>query len=246
MATESLTYAQIAERLGINAEAARGLVRRHHLPRSTANDGKTVILVDLDEIQHRKSARKPGGVQEDSGRTRLEELLARVTELEAELTAANERAGGFRADYERERDRGDRLMATHDSLVTELGALRKAMEVQADATRSPTGGHLDAARNPGGGRPDTADSMLKADVDRLTAELASERAAQQVDRELQTAQLAQRDAELAAARAAADKATAELVELARRLAQIAEKQNAEPEPPRRSAAGRAWRWFLRN
>jgi DNA-binding CsgD family transcriptional regulator len=35
MATESLTYAQIAERLGINAEAARGLVRRYHLPRST-------------------------------------------------------------------------------------------------------------------------------------------------------------------------------------------------------------------
>jgi hypothetical protein len=65
MATESLTYAQIAERLGINAEAARGLVRRHHLPRSTGNDGRTVILVDLAEIA---SARKRGGVQEDPKR----------------------------------------------------------------------------------------------------------------------------------------------------------------------------------
>jgi hypothetical protein len=152
MATESLTYAQIAERLGINAEAARGLVRRHHLPRSTANDGKTVILVDMNEIAHRKSARKPGGVREDSGRPRLEELLARIAALEAELAIANERAGGFRVDYERERDRGDRerdradrLMAMHDTLVAELTALRKAMEVQADAARNPGGGHPDVA-----------------------------------------------------------------------------------------------------
>jgi hypothetical protein len=155
MAVESLSYAQIAERLGINPEAARGLVRRHNLPRSTANDGKTVILVDLTEIMHRKSARKPAGVQEDSGRMRLEELLARIAALEAELAIANERAGGFRADYERERDRGDRerdrgdrLMAMHDTLVAELGGLRKAMEVQADAARNPAGGHPEIAEPP--------------------------------------------------------------------------------------------------
>jgi hypothetical protein len=54
MATESLTYAQIAERLGINAEAARGLVRRHHLPRSTANDGKA------SSARRRRHARRTG------------------------------------------------------------------------------------------------------------------------------------------------------------------------------------------
>jgi hypothetical protein len=49
-----------------------------------------------------------------------------------------------------------------------------------------------------------------------------------------------------AVRAVADKATAELVELARRLAAIAETQTsaetaeAEHEPPRRSKLGRAW------
>ena len=47
--------------------------------------------------------------------------------------------------------------------------------------------------------------------------------------------------QLAAARAAADKATAELVALAQRLAEI-----AVPEPSRRSRLGRAWGWFLRN
>jgi chromosome segregation ATPase len=77
-------------------------------------------------------------------------------------------------------------------------------------------------------------ATLKIDLERLTAELAGERAARQADQE-----------QLAAARAAADRAMAELVELARRLAAIAETQTsagtaeAEPEPPRRSKLGRA-------
>jgi chromosome segregation ATPase len=88
---------------------------------------------------------------------------------------------------------------------------------------------------------DRATAELKTDIERLTAELAGERAARQADQ-----------VQLAAARAAADRATAELVELARRLAAIAETQTsaetaeAEPEPLRRSKLGRAWGWFLRN
>jgi hypothetical protein len=45
----------------------------------------TVILVDLIQIVHRKSARKPGAVKEDSSRTRLDKLFARIVALEAEL-----------------------------------------------------------------------------------------------------------------------------------------------------------------
>jgi len=77
-------------------------------------------------------------------------------------------------------------------------------------------------------------ATLKTDLERLTAELAGERAARQADQE-----------QLAAARAAADRATAELVELVKRLAAIAETQSsskmeeAEPEPPQRSKLGRA-------
>ena len=77
-------------------------------------------------------------------------------------------------------------------------------------------------------------ATLKTDLERLTTELASERAARQADQE-----------QLAAARAAADRATAELVELAKRLAAIAKTQTsagtaeAEPEPPQRSKLGRA-------
>ena len=77
-------------------------------------------------------------------------------------------------------------------------------------------------------------SALEAHITTLKTELACERAARH------------------AARAAEDKATAELVELARRLAAITETQTSaetaevEPEPPRRSKVGRAWGWFLRN
>jgi hypothetical protein len=196
MATESLTYAQIAERLNINSEAARSLVRRHRLPRQTANDGKVVVLLDLAELAHKKLNRPLAAVdQPETSRLRLEELWDRIAALEADLRLANERAAGLRSDYERERDRGDRLLAIHEA---ELGAMRKALEDRMEADRSPDGDH----------------------------------AAEQ----------------LAEARAAADKATADLAELARRLATIAEKQTveAEPEPPRRSAGARVWRWFLRN
>jgi hypothetical protein len=47
MPIEQLTYAQIAERLGVTPEAVRALVRRLHLPRLRGNDGKTLIAIDL-------------------------------------------------------------------------------------------------------------------------------------------------------------------------------------------------------
>jgi DNA repair exonuclease SbcCD ATPase subunit len=88
---------------------------------------------------------------------------------------------------------------------------------------------------------DRAAAELKTEIEQLTTELAGERAARRTDQY-----------RLAAAHGTADRATTELVELARRLATIAEKQTstetveAEPEPPRRSKLGRAWGWFLRN
>ena len=66
MATEQLTYAQIAERLGASVEAARAIVTRHHLPRSRSNDGKTLVSIDVKEIQHRRlPARSPGNHRAD-------------------------------------------------------------------------------------------------------------------------------------------------------------------------------------
>jgi hypothetical protein len=126
MPTEQLTYAQIAERLGITSEAARAIVKRHRLPRSRSNDGKTLAAIDLDEIRHKPlPARSPRG---DRAVTDVVATLkARVAELEAELSAEQQCSAGHRADYER--DRADRMVTTQDRLVAELENLRTLMEV---------------------------------------------------------------------------------------------------------------------
>jgi hypothetical protein len=60
MPVEQLTYAHIAERLGVTSEAARAIVKRHRLPRSRSNDGKTMVAVDLDEVRYKPlPARSP-------------------------------------------------------------------------------------------------------------------------------------------------------------------------------------------
>jgi hypothetical protein len=49
------------ERLNCSPEAARALVKRLHLPRQKANDGKVLVSVDLSEINHKPlPARSPG------------------------------------------------------------------------------------------------------------------------------------------------------------------------------------------
>jgi hypothetical protein len=53
MATENLTYADLGERLGVSAQAARALARRLCLPRQKANDGKILVAVDMTEIDHK-------------------------------------------------------------------------------------------------------------------------------------------------------------------------------------------------
>ena len=53
MPIEQLTYLQIADRLGVSAEAARAIVKRNRLPRSRSNDGKTLVAVDLEEVRHK-------------------------------------------------------------------------------------------------------------------------------------------------------------------------------------------------
>jgi hypothetical protein len=124
------------------------------------------------------------------------------------------------------KDSRTRAKVPNDAPVTRLPTARPDAPVKApdDApvTRPPTA-HPDA--------PTLVLALeshivtLKTDIERLTTELAGERAARQADQERHQEQL---------------------VELARRLAEIAEKQTPEPEPPRRSRVGRAWRWFLRN
>jgi cell division protein FtsB len=114
MSIESLTYADLGGRLGTSPEAARALARRLRLPRTTGNDGKARVTVDLADIQYRPSpTRSPGGHRPDIDalNARIEDLQAELAKLESEKSCIEATAAGHRADFERERERCDTIIA---------------------------------------------------------------------------------------------------------------------------------------
>ena len=115
-----LTYAELGERLKISPEAARALVKRHRLPRSRANDGKTLVQVDLTEISHSPVSRAP---QAQSGGTIA--LKQEIEMLRAELADMEAIAKGHRTDFERECERTNKLLAELIRITTETVAARE-------------------------------------------------------------------------------------------------------------------------
>jgi hypothetical protein len=134
---EQLTYVQLAERLSVSPEAARAVVKRNRLPRSRANDGKTLVSVDLEELQYKplplKSARGHQPVTEV-----IAALRARIHTIEAELAAEQQRSAGHRADFEREPERADRMVTVQDRLIAELENLRSLLETTQQSARPVT------------------------------------------------------------------------------------------------------------
>jgi hypothetical protein len=137
MPIEQLTYAQIAERLGVSSEAARAIVKRHRLPRSRSNDGKTLVAVDLDDVRHKPlPARSPRGDQPVTDK--VAGLQAKIASLETELAVEQERSAGHRSDFERERERADRMVTAQDRLIAELEALRALLAAAQELARPIT------------------------------------------------------------------------------------------------------------
>jgi hypothetical protein len=122
MAVEMLSYSQLGERLNCSPEAARALARRLRLPRQMANDGKALVSIDLSEIQHKPmSARSPANHHSATAalKTQIETLQTGLAKLEATFTA-------HRADFERERERLDRLMAEILRAILEAQTAKEA------------------------------------------------------------------------------------------------------------------------
>ena len=114
MSLESLTYTDLGDRLGTSPEAARSLARRLRLRRTTGNDGKARVTVDLTDIQYRPiPARPPGGHRADieALNARVENLQAELARLEVEKNCIEASAAGHRADFEREREQCDNIIA---------------------------------------------------------------------------------------------------------------------------------------
>ncbi len=134
MPVEMLTYAALGERLGCSPEAARALAKRLRLPRQRANDGKALVAVDVAELNHAPILRTVNGRSPDDHRAVATALKTRIKALEAELARLEAAAAVHRADFERERARGDRLMAevlktTADLMAAKEAAARLAVEL---------------------------------------------------------------------------------------------------------------------
>lgn len=120
MSVETLTYAALGARLKISPEAARALSKRLGLPRSLSPDGKALVSIDLAEIRHTP---RPRGAHQ-AGTITL--LTKKIETLQAEITRLEARAAGHRADFERERERADRLLAELLQATAETMAAKEA------------------------------------------------------------------------------------------------------------------------
>jgi hypothetical protein len=148
MPVETLTYAALGARLTISPQAARSLAKRLQLPRSLSDDGKALVSVDVAEIRH--TPRPPLGGESGNAR-----LGARIAALQVEAARLEAMAAGHRADFERERERADRLMvellrATAAAMAAKETAARlEGLTRNAGSTGGSIDSHEQAPRRPG-------------------------------------------------------------------------------------------------
>lgn len=146
MCVELLTYANLSARLAISREAARSLARRRRLPRSRSKDGKALVSVDFFELRYTprpRRARRADPIDASLAKieaVKIEAFKAKVARLEA-VTAGN------RADFERERERADRLavelmQAAAEAAAANAWAARLEDEVALLRTCRPSGGAI--------------------------------------------------------------------------------------------------------
>ena len=119
MSIEMLTYAALGAHLNISPQAARSLSRRLRLPRSLSDDGKALVSVDLAEIRH--TPRPPRGRASS-----IALLAAKIDALTAEIARLETTAADHRADFERERERADRLAVELLQATAETTAAQEA------------------------------------------------------------------------------------------------------------------------
>jgi hypothetical protein len=119
MSVETLTDVAIADRLGFSSGAFRAFVNRL-LPRQRRNTSNAPGAVDLAERLTTTSCAP------DDHQSVVAPLTARIETLEAELAKLEATAAVHRADFERERERCERLMAEALKTTAELMAARES------------------------------------------------------------------------------------------------------------------------
>lgn len=144
MCVALLTYADLSARLNISREAARSLARRRGLPRSRSDDGKALVSVDLAELRYTPRPRRARRADPiDASIARIEAI--KVESFKAEIARLEDVATAYRAVFERERERADRLaveLTQAAAETTAANAWAARLEDEVTALRSD--------RRPGG------------------------------------------------------------------------------------------------
>jgi hypothetical protein len=173
----SLTYQELGDRLGINAEAARAIARRRRWPTMRGNDGRARISVEEAELAA-ESVRTPAATLEGpvivrpDGRadvhpdghldTRADAGL--VAELRERLTAVQVERDRLAGELAEARERAIRAEAEAQAARTiaaaEIEAVRQAAEDRV-AARNAAIEVLQATRNDLAARLDRAEAELR-------------------------------------------------------------------------------------
>ena len=144
MSVALLTYADLGARLNISREAARSLARRRRLPRSRSDDGKALVRVDFSELRY--TPRPRTGRRADPIDVSMARIEAVKTEaFKAEIARLEDVATAYRAVFERERERAERLavelqQASAEATAANAWATRLEDEMAALRTERRPGG----------------------------------------------------------------------------------------------------------
>lgn len=145
MCVELLTYADLSARLDISREAARSLARRRRLPRSRSEDGKALVSVDFSELRYTPRPRR--GRRADPIDASLAKIEAfKIEAFKAEVARLEIVAANTRADFERERERADRLKVELMQAAAETAAANAwAARLEDEVAVLRTGGRVGGA-----------------------------------------------------------------------------------------------------
>ena len=153
MAIETLTYRELATRLGVSLPAAKMRAKRAGWPISRGNDRKARVQVQTDELEAASPPRDgrnvTGNVSSNVAGHEAEVLRQRVAELERELKASQASLAKAEADRgivmddaRADRERADaslqQLIATTEMLTGSLNATAAALEEMAKAEGQAT------------------------------------------------------------------------------------------------------------
>ena len=146
MCVALLTYADLSARLNISREAARSLARRRRLPRSRSEDGKALVSVDLSALRYTPRPRRARPADPiDVSIARIEAVKTEA--FKAEIARLEDVATAYRAVFERERERAERLavelqQAAAEATAANAWAARLEDDMAALRTDRRAGGSL--------------------------------------------------------------------------------------------------------